>query len=411
MWGIWLTAWVLGGGEGPGDRPPLPFLGDGGDGGLVLLSQLGTWYEWDEKAEGADDVTPEEANRRWLGGESEVVAVDPRRGFVVDAAPHTEVKAVAGARLEVVGAATRCEVEVVGGVRAMLWFSSQLSEMGEPGDEPLASAYRGPGLRVGRAEAKRAIGAQTELITAATLERDPMFAPVRWRAQRVKRVAGECPLEGVVGPVGQLVEVVGTPGGAALADALRKGFRANRWVKKLTAEYRKELAAHGASGVGCESGDDKKAPPRELDEGHFGLRTVVYAPEGASALALAYVGNPEAYCDPSNAAIVYRQDGARWRQVRELWGGAVKAVRPEVVVAERAAGRASGRVWLLGWWSVPGVVRGWDLVVTGLDKPGAGASWGDWPDPAAHFCNYGASIWEFSSMCVFEEPADGVNED
>ena len=403
MWGLVLFM-VMGVAKGPeGVGPPLPFLGSGTGDGLVLLSDLGTWYEWNERPEGEDEVTPVDANRSWLGPKSELFAVDAGRGMIVDVAPHPEVAAVAGARLEVVGAKERCEVEVVSGVKAILWFTHHLSEMVEPGDEPLSVVYRGPRLRV---PPRRKTNESTEVVTAETLERDASFSPVRWTALRVKAVSGSCPLDGVAvardGADPRLVEVVGRDGDNALADALRPAFRANKWIAKLTKEYRAELAKFGVAGVGCQYGEDKKTPPKHLDEGHFGLRTRVFEPEGGDAFALAYVGDPLRNCDPSNAAIVYRKDKAKWRQARELWGGPVKALLPELVVKDQK----SGRLWFVGWPVSPSNVKGWELIVTGLDKPGAGTRWGDWPDAAAHWCNYESSPWEAASMCVFEEPTE-----
>jgi len=114
------------------------------------------------------------------------------------------------------------------------------------------------------------------------------------------------------------------------------------------------------------------------------------------------VGDPLRNCDPSNAAIVYRKDKAKWRQARELWGGPVNPVSIELAVKDRA----TGRIWLAGWQALPRISEGWKFIVTGLDKPGAGTRWGDWPDASAHWCNYEHSPWEAASMCVFEDPAE-----
>lgn len=404
MWSLLLVVMSLGG-KGPEPvKPPSPFLGNGAGDGLVLLSNVGIWTEWNEQPEGEDEVTPADANRRWLGPKPELFAVDAVRGIIVDVAPHPEIQAVAGARLEVLGAGRRCEVEVVSGVRAILWFSDQLNEMAEASDEPLGVVYRGPGSRV---PTRRKANELTEVVTAATLQRDPGFSPVRWRALRVKTLTGACPLDGVAVELaaageGRLVEVAWRDGDKALADALRPAFRANKWIAKLTAEYRAELGRFGVAGVGCQYGDEKKTPPRHLDEGHFGLRTRLFEPKSGEVFALAYVGDPLSYCDPANAAIVYRKDKTKWRQARELWGGGVKPFMLEVAVEDRS----SGRVWLAGWPSVPSNNKGWDFLVTGLGQPGAGARWGDWPDVSAHWCNYESSRWEAASMCVFEDPPE-----
>jgi hypothetical protein len=406
MWSL-LVSMVLGVGKGPEPaRPPSPYIGAEAGDGLVLLSDLGPWAELHDRAEGEDEVTSVEGNRRWLGPKADLMVVDPGRGVIVDAAPHAEVVARVGERFEVVGAGRRCEVEVVSGDRAILWFTHQLVEMDYPGKEPLSVTYRGPGLR-GRTQ--RPVDASTEVITTATLERDMNYSPVRWRALRVKAVRGMCPIDGLaaslsgsVGETGRLVEVVGADGDKTLAHALRPEFRKNKWIAKITGEYRAELASHGPAGVGCQQDARKKAPPGQLDEGHFGLRTRVFESEGGSMLALAHVGDPRSLCDPSNAAIVYRKDGAKWRQVRELWGGPVRPVRPEVVVKDLG----SGRVWLAAWRIGPMYAQGWNLVVTGLDKPGTGVRWGGLPEADGDLCRYDNSPWELSSMCVFEETSE-----
>lgn len=72
----------------------------------MLFSELHTGDDWKETpkgVDGTDDVTPEGANRFWLGTTGQVVAVAPRRHFIVDAAPHQEVTFEGGSRLEVVG--------------------------------------------------------------------------------------------------------------------------------------------------------------------------------------------------------------------------------------------------------------------------------------------------------------------
>ncbi|HRE88057.1 MAG TPA: hypothetical protein PK095_02865 [Myxococcota bacterium] len=70
MWGLVLFM-VMGVAKGPeGVGPPSPFLGSGAGDGLILRTDLGTWYEWNERPEGEDEVTPVDANRSWLGPSS-----------------------------------------------------------------------------------------------------------------------------------------------------------------------------------------------------------------------------------------------------------------------------------------------------------------------------------------------------
>ncbi len=368
----------------PRDERPLPWLGFGKDGGLIVDDRAAN-PDWPKGMESVDDYYEllATSTRRWLGPKAKVVAVDsrPEKSFYLEAAPTPGKDARVGKRFEVIGAEGACTIEVVTGMRAVLRFTDQFSD-----DDPVSVVYRGPGERV---PPRRPIAEGATVITPAELTTSYQDDTPRLVGVHARVVEGTCPPDGVVAAPGQLVRVAVRDGEAALAAAVRKNFRANKYIVGLEKEFREDLATHGAKHFSCVDG----AVPEHLDAFKSGMRTRVVEPPGQPALLVAQTGT-ESACDPARAAIVYRKHGEGWVHARDLWGSGTSALRFDVVVHDAA----SKHTWVAGPPLRNGS-DGWEWSITALDVGGLGRTLGGWPDYAAHYCNYDETVWEFAAVC------------
>jgi hypothetical protein len=364
----------------PAERP-LPWLGFGAEGGLIVTDQVLSDVNYAKIPEDSSlDEVEAASMRKWLGPKTDIVAVDARAdaSFFVEVADTGKHPAI-GRRFEVIGAdGVTCRVEVTRAVRATLGFTDQLRS----DDVPRTVVYRGPGERYASSDPA---APDATVITPDEIVNAYPYATPRMIGLVARPVEGTCPFDGIAAAPGALVpaatQVVDPP------DAVRALFRKNRSIAALERDYRETLARVGAKHFGC-SAD----APQHIDMFNSAFRTTLVTVPGQAPLMIAASGGDHVFCDPAAAAVVYRESAKGWAEARELWGAETRPLLLEIYAYEPR----TKRTWTMGQTARG---RGWQWTLTALDKSGLGRTYGGWPDYDAHMCNYDQTPWEFADIC------------